>query len=74
MTALNTAEDVAFSLNRAIESNIFHISLTMRQMQVIDEYTVRLNLIAPYVGSLINLTVPFTAIVPKALVESNQMH
>lgn len=67
-----TAEDVAFSLNRAIESKyISYIINYASNAEVIDEYTVRLNLIAPYVGSLINLTVPFTAIVPKALVESN---
>lgn len=67
-----TAEDVAFSLNRAIESKyISYIINYSENAEVIDEYNVRLNLIAPYVGSLINLAVPFTAIVPKALLEAN---
>mgnify|MGYP000879898551 CR=1 FL=1 len=68
-----TAEDVAFSLNRAIESKyISYIINYASNAEVIDEYNVRLHLNAPYVGSLINLTVPFTAIVPKAVVEANE--
>lgn len=67
-----TAEDVAYSLNRAIESAyVAYIIDYAKNAEVLDEYTVRLNLKAPFLGALVNLTVPFTAIVPKAVVESD---
>ena len=67
-----TAEDVAYSLNRAINSAyVAYIIDYAENAEVIDEYTVRLNLKAPFLGALVNLTVPFTAIVPKDLVESD---
>ncbi len=67
-----TAEDVAYSLNRAINSAyVAYIIDYASDAEVIDEYKVRLNLKAPFLGALVNLTVPFTAIVPKAAVESD---
>ena len=67
-----TPEDVAYSLNRAINSSyVSYIINYAKDAEVIDDETVRLNLNAPYIGSLINLSVPFTAIVPKDIVESD---
>lgn len=67
-----TAEDVAYSINRAIKSSyVSYIINYASDAEVIDNYNVRLNLKSPYIGSLINLTVPFTAIVPKAAVEAD---
>ncbi|MEA5059174.1 MAG: ABC transporter substrate-binding protein [Candidatus Pelethousia sp.] len=67
-----TAEDVAYSINRAINSAyVAYIIDYANDAEVLDEYTVRLNLKAPFLGSLVNLTVPFTAIVPKAVVEAD---
>lgn len=67
-----TAEDVAYSINRAINSAyVAYIIDYAKDAEVIEDYKVRLNLKAPFLGSLVNLTVPFTAIVPKAIVESD---
>jgi len=67
-----TAEDVAYSLNRAINSAyVAYIIDYASEAEVIDEYKVRLHLKAPFLGALVNLTVPFTAIVPKAIVEAD---
>jgi peptide/nickel transport system substrate-binding protein len=67
-----TAEDVAYSLNRAINSAyVAYIIDYASSAEVLDDYTVRLHLKAPFLGALVNLTVPFTAIVPKHLVESD---
>ena len=67
-----TAEDVAYSLNRAINSAyVSYIIDYASEAEVLDEYNVRLHLKAPFLGALINLTVPFTAIVPKDIVESD---
>lgn len=67
-----TVEDVAFSLNRAIESPyVSYIIDYAKNAEVVDENTVRLNLHAPFLGSLINLTVPFTAIVPQKAIEED---
>lgn len=67
-----TAEDVKFSLDRAIESSyVSFIVNYIDSVDLIDEYNIRINLNSPYSGALINLTVPFAAIVPKAVVESN---
>ena len=67
-----TAEDVAYSLNRAINSAyVAYIIDYASEAEVLDEYNVRLHLKAPFLGALVNLTVPFTAIVPKAVVEAD---
>ena len=67
-----TAEDVAYSLNRAIDSAyVSYIIDYASEAEVLDEYNVRLHLKAPFLGALVNLTVPFTAIVPKDIVESD---
>ena len=67
-----TAEDVAYSLNRAMNSAyVAYIIDYASSAEALDEYTVRLHLKAPFLGALVNLTVPFTAIVPKAIVEAD---
>ena len=42
------------------------------KVDVVDDYTVNVELKAPYAPALRNLSVPFAAIVPKAAVEANE--
>lgn len=68
-----TAEDVKFSLDRAIASPaVSYIVDFIDTVTVIDEYTVEITLDAPYAPTLRNLSVPFSAIVPKAVVEKDE--
>ncbi len=68
-----TAEDVKFSLDRAIASaSVSYIVDFIDNIEVVDEYNVLINLKAPYAPALRNLSVPFSAIVPKALVEADE--
>lgn len=68
-----TAEDVKFSLDRAIASaSVSYIVDFIDNVEVVDEYNVLINLKAPYAPALRNLSVPFSAIVPKALVEADE--
>ena len=65
-----TAEDVAFSLNRAIEKPQAEIFTTaFESCEVLDEYTVRLNLKYPEIAALQYLTQTNNCIVSKAYVE-----
>ena len=67
-----TANDVVFSLNRAIKSSyVSYIVNYISSVEKLGDYSVRIKLKAPYVGALINLAVPFAAIVPQAAVEAN---
>ena len=46
-----TAEDVAYSINRAIESAAVGASMTnMKECMVIDDYTVEVHMISPFAG------------------------
>ncbi|MDO5337848.1 MAG: ABC transporter substrate-binding protein [Eubacteriales bacterium] len=68
-----TAEDVKFSLERAINSAaVSYVIDFVDSVDIVDDYTVNVNLKAPYAPALRNLSVPFTAIVPKAVVEADE--
>jgi peptide/nickel transport system substrate-binding protein len=67
------AEDVKFSLDRAINSAaVSYIVDFIDRVDVVDDYTVNVELKAPYAPALRNLSVPFAAIVPKAVVEADE--
>ncbi|MDO5424991.1 MAG: ABC transporter substrate-binding protein [Eubacteriales bacterium] len=68
-----TAEDVKFSLERAKNSAaVSYVADFIDNVEIVDDYTVNVNLVAPYAPALRNLSVPFTAIVPKAVVEADE--
>jgi len=67
-----TADDVKFSLDRAIASAaVSYIVDFIKDVKVEDDYTVVVTTKAPYAPALRNLAVPFAAIVPKDYVEAN---
>lgn len=68
-----TAEDVKFSLDRAINSAaVSYIVDFIDEVTVVDDYTVDITTKEPYAPAIRNLSVPFSAIVPKALVEADE--
>lgn len=68
-----TAEDVKFSLDRAIASAaVSYIVDFIDTVTVVDDYTVDITTKEPYAPAIRNLSVPFSAIVPKALVEADE--
>jgi len=68
-----TAEDVKFSLDRAINTPaVAYIVDFIADVQVENPYQVVVNTKAPYGPALRNLAVPFAAIVPKAYVEADK--
>lgn len=68
-----TAEDVKFSLDRAINSAaVSYIVDFIDTITVDDEYTVTVKTKAPFAPALRNLAIPFAAIVPKAVVEADE--
>lgn len=68
-----TAEDVKFSLDRAIGSAaVSYIVDFIDTVTILDEYTVEVKTHSPYAPALRNLSVPFAAIVPKAVVEQDE--
>ena len=68
-----TAEDVKFSLERAINSAaVSYVVDFIDTVEVNDDYTVTVTTDAPYAPTLRNLAVPFAAIVPKAVVEADE--
>lgn len=68
-----TAEDVKFSLDRAANSSsVSYIADFMDTVTVIDDYTVEMTTDTAYAPALRNLSVPFTAIVPKHIVEADE--
>lgn len=68
-----TAEDVKFSLDRAANSSsVSYVADFQDEVTIIDDYTVQMTTDAPYAPALRNLSVPFTAIVPKHLVEADE--
>lgn len=67
-----TAEDVKFSLDRAIASSyVAYIVNFISDVQIEDEYTVIVNTHEPYAPILMNLAHPSTAIVCKSAVEAD---
>lgn len=68
-----TATDVKFSLERAIASPaVSYIVDFIDTVEMKDDYTVVVNTKKPYAPTLRNLSVPFSAIVPKAYVEADE--
>jgi peptide/nickel transport system substrate-binding protein len=68
-----TAEDVKFSIDRAIASPaVAYIVDFISEVIVDDPYNVTIVSKAPYAPILANLAVPFSGIVPKALVEADE--
>ncbi|MGE4583641.1 MAG: ABC transporter substrate-binding protein [Sphaerochaeta sp.] len=67
-----TADDVKFSLDRAIASaSVSYIVDFIKEVKIEDDYTVLVTTKAPYGPTLRNLAVPFAAIVPKDYVTAN---
>jgi peptide/nickel transport system substrate-binding protein len=67
-----TAEDVKFSLDRAIATTaVAYIVDFISSVTVENQYTVLVTTKAPYGPALRNLAVPFAAIVPKSYVEAD---
>ena len=70
-----TAEDVKFSLDRAIASSaVSYIVDFIDTVTVNDDYTVTIVTDAPYGPTLRNLAIPFAAIVPKHVVEADEQN
>ncbi|MDR1428808.1 MAG: ABC transporter substrate-binding protein [Spirochaetaceae bacterium] len=67
-----SAEDVKYSLDRAVASSMISYLMDFISETIIeDPYTVVVNTHAPYAPALRNLAVPFAAILPKAYTESS---
>ncbi|WP_319757657.1 ABC transporter substrate-binding protein [uncultured Sphaerochaeta sp.] len=67
-----TADDVKFSLDRAIASgSVSYIVDFIKEVKIEDDYTVLVTTKAPYGPTLRNLAVPFAGIVPKDYVTAN---
>lgn len=68
-----TAEDVKFSLDRAIASNaVAYIVNFISEVEKVDDYTVIVRTHKPYAAALRNLAHPSAGIVPKAYVEKDE--
>lgn len=68
-----TSEDVVFSINRARNSNyVSYVVDAISEVKADGEYAVTIKTKEPYSPLLSNLTVPFTAIVPKHAVEKDE--
>lgn len=65
-----TAEDVAFSLNRAIDGSLLDFTVYLDKAEVVDETHVRLDLKSVYSDILSSLSVVNMAIVSKSAVEA----
>lgn len=65
-----TAEDVAFSINRAIESKVASVvTSTMDHMEIVDDYNVVLHMKQPYLPVLNCMTMASMSIVSKKAFE-----
>ena len=68
-----TADDVKYSLDRAIASAaVSYIVDFIDEVIIEDDYTVLVTLDAPYAPALRNLAVPFAAIVPMDYTSANE--
>lgn len=68
-----TAEDVKYSLDRAINSSyVANYVDYIENVEVKDEYTVLIHTKEPYSGRLTALTTPPTSIVPKSVCEADE--
>ena len=67
-----TVEDVKWSLDRAIASNyVNYIVSFIESVEITGDNTIVVHCKAPYAPILNNLSMPFSAIVPKAYIEAN---
>lgn len=67
-----TVEDVKYSLDRAIASSyVNYVVSFIDNVEITGENTIVIHTTEPYVPILNNLSIPFTAIVPKAYIEKN---
>ena len=67
-----TVEDVKWSLDRAIASNyVNYIVSFIESVEITGENTIVIHCAEPYAPILNNLSMPFSAIVPKAYIEAN---
>ncbi|MDR2068861.1 MAG: ABC transporter substrate-binding protein [Spirochaetaceae bacterium] len=67
-----TAEDVKYSLDRAVASSMISYLMDFISETIIEgPYTVVVNTHFPYAPTLRNLSVPFAAILPKAYTETD---
>lgn len=67
-----TVEDVKYSLDRAIASSyVNYVVSFIKDVEITGDNTIVIHTNEPYVPILNNLSIPFTAIVPKAYVEAN---
>ncbi|NLL36634.1 MAG: peptide-binding protein [Fretibacterium sp.] len=70
-----TARDVKFSLDRAIASTaVSYIVNFIKEVKLVDDYTVIIETAAPYAAALRNLAHPSSAIVPEAYVKADEAH
>lgn len=68
-----TAEDVAFSITRAVNSpHTGHLFPFIKAAEVTDDYTVVISTKEPYAAFLFALTSPTASIVPKKVVEADE--
>ena len=68
-----TAEDVVYSINRARKSNyVSYVVDAISEVKADGDYKVIIKTKEPYSPLLSSLTVPFTAIVPKHVVEADE--
>ena len=67
-----TVEDVKWSLDRAIASNyVNYIVNFIESVEITGDNTIVIHCAEPYAPILNNLSMPFSAIVPKAYIEAN---
>ena len=67
-----TVEDVKWSLDRAIASNyVNYIVNFIESVEITGDNTIVIHCAEPYAPILNNLSMPFSAIVPKAYIETN---
>lgn len=69
-----TAEDVVFSLNRAMEHIVSRAALeNVCAIEALDEYTVKITTCTPYSALMRNLATSYTSILCKSAVENDQL-
>ena len=67
-----TLEDVKYSLDRAVASSyVNYVVSFIESVEITGDNTIVIHTVEPYVPILNNLSIPFTAIVPKAYIEEH---
>lgn len=68
-----TIDDVKYSLDRAIASPyVSYIVDFISEVNIIDDTTLQIKTYKPYAPTLVQLSLPFAAIVPRALTETDE--